>query len=298
MRKYKTLESWISEALTNSEKDGICSALTCVYNKPHQGGTKEVHTVKLIGKTWEPAKLAELFKGKAETFAQDLGGIQTFELQAFYGASETQATHTFTIVDGEIRAGGQERGVKETPDGPGIVAQSMRHAEKFAELTTNLIQQISVTSVQREIQSHEREHQLQTEVSDAYNIIRDMLMKQVTAQHELVMQRLQYERSTAERKKFLELAPALANTVAGREIFPQSVADTSIIETLATKIKPEALEMLVKSGLLPPELAGTLSVRFEEVLEKKKKESEELKKLPPSNIDPEKDAAGESTQTH
>jgi hypothetical protein len=291
MKRYKTLEAWIREALTDTDKDKECTALACIHKKI-EGGTKEVHTVKLTGKTHEPGKLAELFRGKAEAFSQDMGGIQKFELQAFYGTNEVQASHGFTIIDGELHVGA-DRVHKETPDGPGIVAQAMRHAEKAYELATGLIQQVAVTSIQREEKFTIREERLQTEVSDAYIIIRDMLMDKIKQDHAMIMQRLEYERTSQERKRLLDLAPALANTVAGRELFPQSTADTALLDALADKVKPEFIENLVTMGVITPELAGPLSIRLTEAINKKEAERKALKQLPASNVDPAKDAAGE-----
>jgi hypothetical protein len=290
MRRYKTLEEWIKEALSDGDK-AECTMIACVYNKP-QGGTKEVHSVKILGKTWKPSDLSELFRGKAETFAQDMGGIQTFELQGFYGRNEPEATHTFVVMDGEIRAGGRDRSVRESPDKEGLVAFAMRGMREAHEHLITLVQQISVTSIQKEMAWTSREEKMQTEITDGYTIIREMLMEKIKADHELRMKELEYSRSTDERRKLLAMAPALANTVSGREIFPQNTADTALIEALAEKVKPEFIELLVKSGALPAELAGPLAVRFTETLKKKEAEREAIKKLPPSNSDPKHDATG------
>jgi hypothetical protein len=96
VRKYKTLESWIKEAISDSDKEDSCTALALVYKKT-EGGTREVHSIKLGGKTWKIEDLATLFKGKAEAYAQDFGGIQKFELQAFYGTKNLKRFTPFLL---------------------------------------------------------------------------------------------------------------------------------------------------------------------------------------------------------
>lgn len=291
MKRYKTLETWIEEALSDSDKEGGCSALACVYKKP-MGGTKEVHAIKLAGKTWKAEELGKVFRGKAETFAQDLGGLQSFELQAFYGKAEPEASHTFTIVDGEIQAGGQSRTVRESPDGQGIIAQSMRHTETAYKLLSEMTVQLAVTTGQRLQEMALREQSLQKEVGDAYLIVREMLMDKVKISHEMQMKELEYARTTEERRKLVQMFPALANAVTGRDVFPQGTADTAIMEAFAEKVKPDVIANLVSLGLMPQELAGALTIRLTEILDRKKKETEELRKLPPSSSDPAEDAAG------
>jgi hypothetical protein len=291
-RKYITLDQWIASAMTDSDKEAVCTNLVCVYNKP-AGGTKEVHTVSLKGKTHDPTALGKLFQGKAEAFAQDLGGIQSFEMQAFYGKTEPQATHTFTVVDGEVQREGRNRALRESPSGEGLTAQAMRHAEKAYELLNTLVQQSAVMSVQRETSLAQRIDQLQNEVNDAYQLVREMLLAKVKDQHELFMKQAEYERTTIERRRLLDQLPALVNTASGREVFPQSTADSALIDALAERVSPDMIAGLASSGLIPPELAGPLQNRLAQALEKKKAEREAIVKMRPSNTDPRLDAAGE-----
>ena len=293
MRRYTPLETWIREALTDSDKEGPCTALVLVYNKPG-GATREVKNVKLTGKTHDPKTLADLFQGTAETYAQDFGGMSQFEIQAFYGLKEAQAIHTITIIDGEMQAGGKGRTVKETNDGPGIIAQSMRHTENAFTLLAQLVQNGAVTSLQRENAMAVREKELRDEINEAYKIVREVMLKQNQEAHEMHMKEMTFRQTQLIQHKIMELVPALANTVSGRDIFPQSTADTALIEALATKVKPEMIEQLGMAGILPPELLGPLAARFSDVLRKKKEEEEAVKKLAPSNPDPALDATGES----
>lgn len=290
-RKYVTLDQWITGAMSDSDKENPCTALACVYNKP-TGGNKEVHGLSLKGKTHDPQMLAKLFQGKAEGFAQDMGGIQSFEMQAFYGKPEPQATHTFTVVDGEVQREGRNRAIRESPTPEGQVAQAMRHTEKAYELLNTLVQHTTVMSVQREVALAQRVDHLQNEVNDAYTLVREMLNAKAADHHALLMKQAEYDRVTGERRKLLELAPALVNTASGREVFPQAFTDSKLIDSLAERVPPEMIASLASSGIIPPELAGPLQLRMTQALERRKAEEDAVKRLRPSNPDPRIDAAG------
>jgi len=291
MAKYTPLEQWIVQALSETDKETTCSAMALMYNK-QGGGTREVKTINLKGKTQPAHELAKIFTGLAEQYAQDFGGIQQFEMQAFYGSNTPGLHHTITVMDGELQQGGRGRTVKETADGPGIVAQSMRHVENMSQLLVTLVQHGAVTSLQREQAMAERESRLRDEVNDAYAVVREMMMQKATESHEQRMRELQFKQSATERKALVGMVPALVNTVSGREIFPQATSDTALIDALAEEINPETIQQLAGMGAISPKLLGPLMARFEEALRKKQSEAEEVKRLVPSSGDPRDDASG------
>jgi|SRR5579872_3669819 len=281
MRKYKTLEVWIREALADGDKDGGCTALSVVYKA--DGKTKEIHTVKLQGKTWEPKTLSELFQGKCETFAQDLGGIQRFELLAFYSnRNEPEATHPFTIIDGEMQAGGAARNVKEDATQSGLLAQLMRHLERKDDTTVALVQGFAATTLERERALIANEQSLRTEVNDAYALVRELIMMRKQDDHKMVMEQMRFQRETKDRELLFTKGPALINTIAEKEVFPQNTADTALIESIAESVKEEHLDMLEKMKILPAEIVGPLRIRFQQVAEKKALEDKKAAELPPA----------------
>jgi hypothetical protein len=295
-RKYTPLEAWISSVLSDPDMPERVTVLAVLYKRPDGGGgTREVKAIKIEGKTHDPADLARLITGLVETYAQELGGISQFEIQALYGKGNIGAHHTISVMDGELQQGGRGRSVKEANDGPGLVAQAMRHTEKAFELLATLVQHGAVTTLSREQAAAERESALRIEVADAYKIVRESMLANQKENHEMRMRQLEFERNSSERKQVFALGPALLNTVAGREIFPQSTADTALIERLAEEVSPDMIRQLADMGVLKNELMGPLMARFNEVLTKKKAEAEAVKQLPPSDTNPREDAAGGST---
>jgi hypothetical protein len=286
VRRFKTLELWIKEALSDDEKDGLCTALGLVYRKP-EGGTKEIHTVKLTGKTWEPKNLADLFTGKAETFAQDLPGRQTFEILAFYGGRrEAEAQHPFGVQDGEISAGGAGRSIKETPDNVGLTAQLMRHLERKDEALQGIIAGFSAVTLQMHQRTIEREEKMRDEVNEAYTIVREMIMDRKKADFDMEMAKLKYQRDSVNQERLMKQAPGLINVAAGREVFPQSTADTALMDALALRFTPEHVDAMVAMGMMTAEESGPLKLRIAQAHEQAKKLEDATKQLPPAHGEP------------
>lgn len=282
MRKFKTLERWIDEALKDSDKDRPCSAFSVIH-KGDGGRTREIHTIKLGNKSWEAKILADIFQGKAETFAQDLGGIQMFELLAFFGdAREPEAALPFRVVDGELRAGSSARSVRETPDATGVTAQLMRHLERKDDALVAVIGQFAQVTLQREQRLLQRESELQDEVNDAYLLVRQMIMDKRENDHKYEMEKLSYIRSMQERDQLIRQAPMLLNTIAGKEVFPQNAADSALIDEIAKKVSPDKIDLLVDMGFISKESAAPLKLRIIQSQEKADKEKEELAKVPPA----------------
>lgn len=278
MPNYKTLDRWLEEML--SIPDRKLTALACFYELP-TGGSKEVHTEQLTGKTWPVEVLYNMFKGVAETFVQEKQGNHTFEMRAFFDGRNTHdRVHPFSVIDGEIRHGGVNRPLTEHPNQTGHLAQMMRHVESAHQLNTQLVQTMAATWMQERRERIQDETRMRAEVNDAYAIVREMMMQASDNQHAHRIRELEFQRATEERKLMIANAPMLINAISGKEIIAQDKADTLLIDAIATRVGPEQVEMLIQSGFCPPDLAGLLTTRLAQAREKKRIEAEELKKLP------------------
>ena len=284
-KKYKTLEQWIAETMTDTRenpengKEGGCTALALVYVQP-TGGVKELDPVRLAGKTWKAKDIADRFKGKAETFAQDMGGMQSFQILAFFGSREPQAFHNFKVVDGEIAHGGENRSAKESPDAQGLVSFTMRHLERTQETLMALAQGFVQRADAREERMAIREEKMRDELTDAHAIVREMIMNTKKAEFDMEIARLKFARDSENQANMLQQAPGLINTIAGTDVFPQSVADKALLDTLCEKVAPENVDQLVSIGIISAEMAGPLKIRIGQYREEQAKKAEALKTLP------------------
>jgi hypothetical protein len=285
-RGRTTLDRWIKDAMNDPDKDGSIAMLSLV----HMQGTleKEIHTIRWGGRPWDVNELAGMFRGKAETYAQDLPGTQTFCLLAFYGKSgESQARFPFKI-EAEQDFGGLST---EGPSGSGMVQQAMRHNEAITALFVRQTGVLFESSNRMQQIQQEQNARLMTENGEMFGIIRSMLQEKIELEHTKRMEEAKARQAAEERKQLLAYAPALINTILGREVFPQSTADTALVEQIAEKLTADDVQKLTQ--ILPPTIMAPLADRFGKVLEQKRlNAASDEKLLEAANIDPLKDELG------
>jgi hypothetical protein len=255
----------------------------------------ELHTCKLNkgGKILSAKEYAELLRGKADAFAQDLPGTQTFQLMAFYeGSAEPQAYQPFMAGQ---NLDPQAKGLLTEPATPeGQKGQQMRWAEGLLSQVYQRQAVMDNHSMAMITRLGEMVEKLTDDNHQAFEVVKTMMMEKISQDREHEFKVLQYERATGERKKWLGFAPALVNTVLGKEVFPQSVEDTSLVESIADSLTEDQVMQL--GAVLKPEIMGPLASRMQKFMMKKAKEKElaehAVKRLNP-HPDPEGDAAGD-----
>lgn len=277
-KRKQSLADWIREAMTDTEKTGPCRAISCV----HKNGTteREIDAVRFGGRTWKEEDLAARFEGKAESYSQDLLGLQEFCLFALYGESnQPEAAHPFTI-QGQ---NGVEAGFGTfTPDAKGQVMQRMaidqslvsinyRQTSVLFEAQTRLIELLGGKLANALDDNH-----------DLFDLCKEMILKAADKEHEHRMAELQFMQAADTRKKLLAMAPALANQFTGKEIFPQSTADTAIVEGLLDKLieLPDGTLPLVLNQLgISAEAQGAVMLRAKQYAERRAQEATDAKEL-------------------
>lgn len=293
MGKRKSISVWIDEALVDPDKvkaDGSV-ARCCVMTLVHMNGSQqiEVHSMRFgTGKSWQGHDIAEFMRGKAEVYAQDLVGIQTFQILAFYEEDLSPSRYIFTIAQSvdpttavfEPTDAGerQQKNVWTTA----ILSQVYRRQEVMDQHAMRHIETLSVM-LQRAVQAQE----------SATEMCRELILQRVMSdrEHELTM--LDRQRKIDLQKGLFKIAPPLINTITGRNVFPQETEDTAIVEALC-ELDPEKVLGALGSMGVPNELAGVLMARVVKYHEKKRAEEkleEQSRRIgPPQN--PELEAAG------
>lgn len=289
----KTLDKWIEEALLDPDKvkkngeRAKCTMFVMMHMVAQN--EMEVHRTRFNGLAIEPKNIANLFRSKAETYAQDLVGVQSFVLLAFYEESdEPQARQVFTV-NGKT----DFAGATESPDERGAKQQTMRHTELVFQQVYHKQQHIDNYVLRLIEHQDKRIAQLTTENMEMFDVFKQMMMEKLQLEHSKTLEIEKERRATEQQKKLLEMAPLLVNTVTGREVFPQSKTDSILLEQIAVSLKPEHVQFLQSSGIINQELAGPLFERLGQILEQKEKEQEARAQLNPRPADPQLEAAGE-----
>lgn len=294
MAKRLTLDAWLADVMVDPERDGPIAAIVLIHVR--DTAETEVDKVRFNGaKQWSASELALRLRSRAEGYAQDLPGAQTFNVLAFYRtgqgpdalpAGEPEARHPFIVL-------GEGTGVHlstEAPDQRGQTMQFMRHNEvQFSEnlrMTRSLMDRYDNT-----LQSlGEQNRILLREQIEASKLIREMYLQARGEEHRMSLEESKMAQWASLVDGLVKYAPALLNTLTGKEVFPQPTEDTALIEALTSAAKPELVQALAQH--LPPQTMGLLAARLEKSLTAKMQAemvaTEALKKLPG-----ESDVAGE-----
>lgn len=282
MRKNRiTIEEWLSGALSDTEKGGPCTAIALVHMRPNGVGQEEVYAKQMVGtngeiQTVKVSDLASKITSSAVYFVQDIPGIQTFKILAFYnGGSEPRASHTFTVADGDLTAGDIPYSRFEANE-RGLLGQLMKHNQDMMNMLSGIVQTTAVQSVLRE-------KELRQDLREAEMIVRDVLLTMRKDAHQMKMEELQFQRQTQERAQLGRALPSIVNGLANREVFSENTADTELIDAISLKITPDHVNMLMTMGLLDKQQATILLARIAKTKERIRAEQEALRVLPPED---------------
>lgn len=270
----KNLRQFITECLLVSDKQDLYGVKKCTgFSLLHMRGGQEVElkTIKIGSRQWEPKDLAELFESTAETFAGGVPGTQQFQVVAFYDDNERpQSFYPFRKT-----CDPEHDGITTEPPTPtGQLSQFMRHLEAKERMTSQYT--VSIFSIlERTVKSQaDRIAMLEKEQFDAVDLAKEMILKSAAQSHDREMELLKAKQSAGDREKVLALLPAVVNRVTGKEIFPQSTADSALFENLAGSLTEKQVQQL--ASILTPEQWGLVAARLVDVVDKRiaKEESE------------------------
>jgi hypothetical protein len=291
--KRQTLDGWIQEAMTDDEKGRIAAIILVHF----ANGEREVDAVRFTGaKAWKASELALRFKSKAESYCQDMPGSQTFQLLAYYYDSndaprtDPEARHPFSLMG----ADGVDHGpITDAPTDKGVIQQTMRHLEVMYQETVRMSRAMFDRSVDLNNQMMLQQQATQKELNESYKVMRDMYLQARGEEHRMQLEQTKAERESVLIEALLRYAPALLNTISGKEVFPQSTADSALIEGIVKNLKPEHIDAL--ASIVPPESFGLLMARFEQSVDKRITAEQSAMKAV-RQIPGEQDAIGELTK--
>ncbi len=274
------IHQWLHDAMTDVGHETPCTAVSLMHMTGIQAD--ELKTVRFGGaKAWDAKELYEMLRNIADTYAQELIGVQTFQILVHYGI-EAKAKMPM-LITGKL---GESDGLStENPTPQGQVQQLMRQSEMVFQQCmrqTNVLNEHALRMVESLGNQNVR---LQMENQEAYTLMREIFMKQAEENHNQRMSELQFERASTERKKWLAFAPPLINTLLGREVFPQGTEDTALIEGLCDSLSDEDITKV--AAILKPEMLGPIMSRVQKHAAKKNQEKEALERAkqlaPPVN---------------
>ena len=261
------LSDWIRANLANPEY-GPCTMLELVYERRTM--TESVQVIRFTSGQWKPEELSDRLYSIAKEHIKDDKGVEhRFVLCAFYDGKEDEPKirKRFNIVpygdDGDTL-------LQDAPDARGGLAQGMRLTEQLVQGTFKLLGQVVGSA------AHENEV-LRDKNMQMFEMMQNLMTRITMSEHDKEMERLKYQRETDMMKQAMTFAPVLVNTILGKDVFPASTVDTTIIEAAAENLSEDDLAQLASK--MPAHLWGPLASRLESVLKAKREKEEERQKI-------------------
>lgn len=262
-RNFITLDQWITEALLDTNQDGVCTTISCCHKV---GSTDdEVYAVKIGERQWDPNQLAEIFMHKAKSAVQDIPSTQSFYLYAFYAnRKQFQSKHHFRIDGGvELSAGTTEPATKE-----GGLSQVMRMSEATFQLNMRMMMENTRLLLEMNQSTARELNETRCENREMTAVFKEMLYKSATENHTHRLEEMKAQQSARDREFMYQIGPGLLNRITGKELVPESMADSGLLEVLIDSVDENSIKLL--QAKLPPVAYASLAARATEHWSKKR----------------------------
>jgi len=296
-RKKQTVDQWVQSVISEEIESKKCSAIALLHLKGVGGATEEITTRPVEG-TVDTNEIANFLLGRAEGFSQDLPGLQTFKLIAFYGTNEPHNPFHFTTSDGNVTSRSEIMMSAHEPTPTGLLGQQMKHIEALissnnALVTANMTMANGIVAmcfgdkgvVQASIRAQ----------LEAVEVVKDSMLDMHKQRRELILEEHKVAQDLQTRKAVIDAIPTIVNRFTGHEVFDEKANRAKILEILALKVTPKDIELLVSMGKLTQEEALILSAQFATIVEEKRKEAEALRRVPGEDSQPKALTEGSPT---
>lgn len=273
-RIAKWVRRVLSDPMITRDGERKCVALALMHMT---GGIRtEVQAMKLGAKTWDPNQLAEMFDNLATEHAAGLAssesgsGEETYQLVAFFDDLPDVPQSPLPLMK---RTGptvhADESIVTEPPTPRGEVGQNMRERSAWMQFVLEMNARMFSTMTGVIERQNSRLAAVEKENQDAFQIAKEMILEKAADSHDQRMKELAFERSSEERARIMKALPPLVNKVFGKEIFPNSTVDSSLLEALVESSDENQLTRIIEALLpvLKPEQAALLMGRLGDIQE-------------------------------
>lgn len=281
-KRRQTVEQWVTSVISEVVDGKGCSAIALLHLKGVGGATEEV-TTKPVEGTVNPKDLGEHLIGRAEGFSQDLAGLQTFKLIAFYGNNEPHNPFHFTTSDGTVTSRSESMMSAHEPTPTGLLGQLMKHNENLAFRNQELTNANMTMANGLIAMCFGPQGVVQASIKaqlEAVEVVKDAMLDMHRERKQLILEEHKAAQDLQTRKAIIEAIPQLVNRVSGHEVFDEKNNRAKMLETLAMKVTPQDIELLVAMGKVTKEEALILTSQFAAIVEEKRKEQEALRKVP------------------
>jgi hypothetical protein len=280
MVKRKSIPEWIQEAVDDDQHGDACTMLAVVHLTGDGAVLKEIDRMALPSQL-SVRDIASRFEDRVAQHIYDMSGHQNFAVYAFYDMGREPGLEYRFARAGTLQLS-VTGGVSEPATEKGLLQQTMRHHHDMAVLymaaQKEVIQsfaQLARSAVDNNAALTAETEQLRRELAESRKILDEAAAALERSAMEGADKLRKDEENSAMRRKFMEWAPALINTIMGKKVFPEATEDSSIINGLLDSMEPEHVSVLVSMVQAKnPTAAGVLSARANEILRKRRELAE------------------------
>jgi hypothetical protein len=298
------IRQFLDEQFGAIEESGAIAIVGMVHHA--HSGPVDLHSMKVGHGKWGNAEaMAHVFDSMAQRHARGIngGGAQQYEIAICRGNDgRPTALLPFVRVGSPNIMGSNGSLATEPPTEMGLRQQAQRWGEQLTQSTFTMNQHL-LHSQQAAIDSRDRKiGEMEKTNADLWIACKGLLLELDKKRHEDRMGELTAARIAEFQKQAMALAPAILNMMAGKEVFPLSAADTSLIDGIASWATPEDVRGITAMLATKPggeKLSAILMDRYDAYYRRKAAEAEAEKRLMrdlPNRTyeEAERDAAGEA----
>lgn len=298
------IRSWLEEIFDTQEEVGGVSIISLTHNDGY-GRELEIYSTKTGQTKWgDVPAMSDVLYRFADRHSRNLTGTQSFKLQAMFGPENRPLRYLPLQITGALHFGALPGGgmATEAPTPTGQLQQAMRLTEQQAQLANAQVQH--ATQTQHQIIEGLRAENLayKRENAELWIAAKDLILDLLKMRHDTRMSELAAARAAEFQRQVMALAPALVNMMAGRDIFPNAIAEKSLLDGLAAGTSPEQMRTFativasqVQNG---DKLSAVLMEHYNKYHEKVARQAAEEKRLlqstPGVYETGERDAAGDA----
>jgi hypothetical protein len=260
----KSIADWLRETILKVTEDGnVCGALE-LFNVTLAGDVT-LHKTLITSnmESLDPNKIANEIYNIAKTHSLGGWNIQNYKICA-YRPEEVQPYTNYPFdLNGKVDIEGGTPEASKT----GSIQQMMMFYQKGMEMIFSQQRMIFETQGAVITRLAQENDKLKVENISAVFMAKEIIMEKAANVQEHQLALLKEKEKSDLKTKFMELAPAIINTIFGREIIPVNAEDTAMINNIADNLTPEQIQMIPQ--LFGAQLGGYVAARLERRIQEK-----------------------------
>jgi hypothetical protein len=272
----KKLIQYLSRNILTESDDGPCRRIVLRHLiATEKTSSVEEWAASVYAKNID--ELADLIIEKAESDAEDLGGMQQYVVRTFFGESKKPSSSRFVCRVLQQSEDDEDHSSSEPANAKGMLVQQMRHNEAMMRMTIGAANEMLRAQQRITEMLSARLEVVEKGRTELLTLTEELLSHRHERDLDLSARAAKEKRTDAALDKVMLLAPALVNKVTGKRLLPETIsAEMDQLKSLFASLSVEQLSQL--GGVLnPTQLTSVLSM-YESMQKEQEADTKKAKK--------------------